>query len=755
MAIKSMKPDRTTPLLGWLLSLIAWGFFFWLARFIRPVASGKTFLFSFSWAPSIGVDLSFYIDGLSLIFALLISGIGGLIFIYAGSYLSGKPLRGRFFLFLIAFMLSMLGLVMADNLILLFGFWELTSITSFFLIGFDHEKEESRSSAMQALIVTGAGGLCLLAGAILLAMVGGTPSLSELMTRGEMVRSHVLYLPILILILIGVATKSAQFPFHFWLPNAMAAPTPVSAYLHSATMVKAGVYLAARVNPILGSTPQWEYLVTGMGFVTMIIAAYLVFISSDLKRILAYSTVAALGLFMMLIGMGTAVALKAMILYLMAHAFYKAALFMIAGIIYHETGIRDAQGLGGLWRIMPITGIAALLALLSKSGIPPFVTFIGKEMVFGATLDSALSLLLTAGVFFVSVSFVVAAFLVGFGPFFKKMPDYGQKIHEVSFSFWIGPMVLSVLGIFWGIFNDRTGRWFVSPAASAIFGEEVNVHLALWHGVDIKLLLSGAAILLGILLYALWGRPFRRMIGWGEDRRWFGPEWGYGMLLDFIRMLSRWGGRILQNGLLHYYILFVIIGAIGIIGLPLLELNIKSLFLKGQSGTFYEIGLVIILLAGILQVVFSGSRIISIVGLGVVGYGMALLFLLFSAPDLAMTQFAIETLSVILLVLVILHIPRLTHHSSRLSRRVDAFFALSIGALITILVLMTAGLPEMGSVGSYFAENSYIKAHGRNVVNVILVDFRSFDTLGEITVLSVAAMGVYSLLRLRQEEKKR
>jgi multicomponent Na+:H+ antiporter subunit A len=369
-----------------LLALLPASLLIYFASFAGRIAKGERVTVSYAWAPNLGVNLSFALDGLSLLFALLICGIGALVVIYAGGYLAGHHQLGRFYAFLLLFMASMLGLVLADNLLLLFVFWELTSISSFLLIGFDHEQEASRAAALQALLVTGGGGLALFAGMILLGLAGDSFELSTLLARGDMVRGDTRYLPILLLVVAGAFTKSAQVPFHFWLPGAMAAPTPVSAYLHSATMVKAGVYLLARLSPILGETATWTAIVAPVGAITMLLGGVIALYQTDLKRILAYSTISALGTLVLLLGLGTAAAITAAIVFLFAHALYKGALFMVAGALDHETGTRDVEQLGGLRRAMPVTAVVAALAAVSLAGFGPVVSFIGKELLLEAVL---------------------------------------------------------------------------------------------------------------------------------------------------------------------------------------------------------------------------------------------------------------------------------------------------------------------------------------------------------------------------------
>src|ERR1051325_384690 len=371
---------------GWLIALLPLGLMIYFGGFLESVGAGHITVMSYDWVPSLGMKLSFLIDGLSLLFAFLISGIGALIFIYAAEYLRGHPQLGRFYSYLLIFMASMLGLGLANNLIVLYVFWELTSISSYFLIGFDHNRESARAAALQALLVTGAGGLALLAGVLLLGTAGGSLEISTLLDNAEMVRRDALYVPILLLVLAGAFTKSAQVPFHFWLPSAMEAPTPVSAYLHSATMVKAGVYLLARLTPVLGGTPLWLYALSIVGAETMVTGAYVAVRQNDLKRMLAYLTVSALGMLILFIGVGTPEALAAAIVFLLAHALYKGALFLATGIVDRQTGSRDVRELGGLRSAMPMTASIAALAALSLAALPPTLGFIGKEMLLESSL---------------------------------------------------------------------------------------------------------------------------------------------------------------------------------------------------------------------------------------------------------------------------------------------------------------------------------------------------------------------------------
>jgi multicomponent Na+:H+ antiporter subunit A len=635
----------------------------------------------------------------------------------------------------------------------------MTTVTSFLLIGFEHREEASRSAALQALLVTGGGGLTLLAGLVLLTQVTGETGISALLLKGEAVKAHAAYPAILTLVLLGAFAKSAQVPFHFWLPNAMAAPTPVSAYLHSATMVKAGIYLMARFHPVLGGTPAWEITLTAVGGLTVLTGAYMAVTHTDLKHVLAYSTVGALGLFTLLLGLGTAKAVTAALLYLLAHALYKGGLFMVAGILHHETGIREAESLGGLWRAMPVTALAAGLAFLSKSGLTPFVTFLAKEETFAATLSTPFpavwSWIITGAVVLVSISFVTAGAIVGVMPFFggEKKPDGDH--HEASLTFFIGPLVLAAAGLAFGFLHKPLEHWILSPAVAAVRGEVPDLHMVLLPHPNLKLALSGLAIAAGLAIYWFWTQRFRRAVTWFDVSDRLGPEATYRHLIRGVHGGGWIVGCHLQSGNLRRYLLLVVMASLVLVGIPLLQMDLSLPVGRNLSAYPHELALAVIMLVATVLVVMARSRMTAIAALGVVGYGMALFFLLFSAPDLAMTQFGIETLSVILLVLVVYRLPPRKRFIGWWGRSIHAVAALAVGAMVVGLMAHVLARSGGDRIGSYFLENSYDLAHGRNVVNVILVDFRGFDTMGEITVISIAALGVYALLRLVPRTEKR
>ena len=737
---------------GWLLALLPMGLVVYFASHAQLVASGGAIHESYAWVPALGVNFSFHLDGLSLLFALLITGIGALILIYAGGYLAEHPQLGRLYAFLLLFMGSMLGLVLADNLLALFVFWELTSISSYFLIGFDHERRESRAAALQALLVTGGGGLALLAGLLLLGQAGGSFELSAILSQPGDFRSHPLYVPTLLLILVGAFTKSAQFPFHFWLPGAMEAPTPVSAYLHSATMVKAGIYLLARLSPILGGTEVWFWCVTLVGGITMLLGAWLALVQSDLKRILAYSTVSALGTLTLFLGLGGTLVIQAAMAFLLGHALYKGALFLVAGTLDHETGTRNADRLGGLFRAMPVTAVAAGVAALSMAGLPPLLGFLSKELSYEAALHAPGAAWVAAGVVTANILLVAVAGVAGIRPFLGSAIPTPKPAHEAPPSLWLGPVVLAGLSVAWGVWPALGADSLVSAASTSVLGAAVDTHLKLWHGLNLALALSAVTLVGGAIVYASRG-PLRRSASRWESLGKWGPAGWYELALRGLNGVADGQTRLLQSGYLRYYLMIVFVTTTGLAGATLVGRG--RLAGPGDWSVlhFYDVGLVVLILLATVATVLAKTRLAAIAALGVVGYGVALIFVLFGAPDVAMTQFLVETLTVILFVLVFYHLRETPALSGPLARGRDALLAAAVGVLMTALVLVATDVQYHPPISSEFVRLSVSEAHGRNLVNVILVDFRGLDTLGEITVLAAAGIGVYGLLKLRVGKK--
>lgn len=728
-----------------LLLAIPLGLFAWFALQIGPVAAGQVLQAALPWIPSLGVTLSFRVDGLGLLFALLISGIGALVLLYASSYLHDHPHLDRFYGYLLSFMAAMLGTVLAGDLITLFVFWELTGICSFLLIGFDYRQEASRRAALQALLVTGAGGLALLAGIILLAKAAGSSDLAVILASGDQIRNHNLYLPILLLLLAGAFTKSAQFPFQFWLPGAMAAPTPVSAYLHSATMVKLGVFLLARFAPVLGGTDSWFVWLTAVGGITLLLGAARAVLRTDLKQILAWTTVSALGMLTFLLGIGTPLAVTAALLLLTVHALYKSALFLAAGAVDHGTGTREVNRLGGLAPAMPQVALAAGLAALSMAGLLPFSGFIAKELFYEATLHAPVVPWLLSAVALAGNSLTVAAaLLAGYLPFYGTLRDGSLHPHRVDLRLWLPPLVPALIGLLVGLFPGGFGTLLLAPAVAQVAGARLPVALALWHGFGPVLLLSLATLGSGICLFLLcrrWGL-LQRLPGWDTEQL-------YDLLLERLPGCASSVTLRLQSGNLRYYLMAVTGVAVALMAATLFTSSTGTLQLPMPDGSLHEWLTALVILAGALFATITSSRLAAVAALGVVGYGVALIYIIFGAPDLAMTQFCIETLSIILFVLVLHKLPHFTLLSTTRSRLRDLTVALGIGSVMTMLVWRAVSQPLVPSLSTWFMEQSLPAGHGRNVVNVILVDFRALDTLGEITVLAVAALGVYGMLKPR------
>jgi len=750
---------------GWVVAMLPLCLTAYFSSLIPQISAGGNITESFRWIPSLGINLSFYLDGLSLIFALLISSIGALVLIYAGRYLtghphlgrfyylSGHPHLGRFYLYILMFMASMLGVVLADNLITLFVFWELTSLSSYFLIGFEHDRHESRAAALQALLVTGIGGLALLAGFILLGQAGGNLELSNLLNSGDAIRNHQLYVPILFLVLAGAFTKSAQVPFHFWLPSAMEAPTPVSAYLHSATMVKAGIYLLARLSPVLGGTDLWLYSLTTAGATTMVVGAYMAIQQSNLKLILAYSTVSVLGILTMLLGLGTELAIKAAMVFLVGHVLYKAALFLVAGAVDHVTGTRDVNRLSGLWRAMPITAIAAGLAALSMCGLPPFFGFIGKELFYEAGLTAQSAAHLLTGVSLLTgMLLFAAAWMAGIRPFVGSQYTLPKKPHEAPLSLWLGPVLLAGSGLACGVAPGLVDTSLIAPAVSAIIGHPVPVKLALWHGLNPVLAIGTITVAGGLGLFAVRNKLIKVLLQLSNVTV-LSPTYLYKRSLDGLMAIASIQARIIQSGYQRYYLLIIFTVTTALVLYKLISLGGLHGAVNLSNIQFYEAGLALLILMGALLSILTNSRLAAVAALGVVGYSVALIYIIYGAPDLANTQILIETLTVILFVLVVYHLPNFSKFSSVTARIRDALISLFAGGTITALVLKATNVQFHPAISSYFAENSVPLAHGRNIVNVILVDFRALDTLGEITVLAVAGIGVYALLKLKPKSE--
>ncbi len=739
----------------YLAALLPAGLFALLAVSLPATAAHQVLRWEIDWVPALGVDLALRLDGLSMLFGLVITAAGAIISVYSGAYLGPHRYAGRYQVLLQSFMLAMLGLVMADNLILLFVFWELTTFTSFLLIGFTHDQSEARESARQALFVTGAGGLAMLAGFVLIGSLAGTYSLTELLSRGDILRQTPLYPAIFILVLAGAFTKSAQFPFHFWLPNAMTAPTPISAFLHSATMVKAGIYLLARLHPVLSGPPAWTITLTSFGALTALTGALLAFGQTDMKRILAYTTLMALGMLTLFLGGTHTAALVAALTFFLVHALYKSALFLVVGILDHETGTRRLDAVRGLARAMPGTAAAAAAAAMSMAGFPLFFGFIGKEIMY----DGALSMdFMPGSVTLVAVSantlMTAVAGILFVRPFLGKAPQGQVPVHEAAAPLFAGPLLLGGTGILFGIIPWWVARWLVQPAVHALGHDGPPLAAHLFHGWNMPLLLSIVTLSVGVLCYV--GRSvITRFL-----RRWLAacPLTGDAVYQGALQGVQ-WSGRLptglLQNGSLHRYLFIVMATFVGL-GIWRLAAGGQPPIWGGIPSLAYREWLLVGLEAvAVAAVVVTQKRLVAISSLGVVGAGLALIFLMFGAPDVALTQLLVETLTVIIVAVVLLRLPDLQSREcgDRPVRIVDGLLALAAGTVVAVMLLNATTPPLDRDVTAYYEQYSLLAAHGRNIVNVILVDFRALDTLGEITVVALAGLAAFALIRRERHRK--
>jgi multicomponent Na+:H+ antiporter subunit A len=750
----NLAKQNSSLILARATSAIPFFLFFAAASMLPRTMAGGFYRFEFPWIPSLGVQMSFMLDGLSVLFAMIISGIGFFVTLYSADYFHGHHHTGRFFVFLHAFMLSMLGLVATDNTLALFVFWELTTIFSYLLIGFEHEKESSRSSARQALLVTGAGGLALLIGFLLLEIISGTYEISQMEAITLQLKSHPLYGIILITIFIGAFTKSAQFPFHFWLPNAMAAPTPISAFLHSATMVKGGIYLLARFHPILGGTDAWTMTLVIIGAITAVTGAFMSLGQSDLKKILAYTTVTALGIMTLFLGGKTTYSLTAAITFLLVHSLYKSALFLIAGIIDHQTGTRRIDQLGGLWDSMPFTAFAAVTACFSMAGFPLFFGFIGKEIMYkGALAESMFPFLATTTVVLSNALMVAVAGILVIRPFLGQPGDYYATVREASPYMWCGPVILGGLDILFGIMPDWVGRWLVEPAVRAIHYTAKDIELSFFHGINEPLLLSIITLVLGIRFY-LKQQFLYKWVNITFDKFPLTASQAYDWIIESIAGLGKFQTRLIQNGSLHRY--FFVVASFFVISAGYGYISRAESFpsMVFPLLSWREFFLTTVISAAVVTVVITRLRLLAVCGLGVIGAGIAMIFLSFGAPDVALTQLLVETLTVIIVSIILLRLPRLSLKpiKHRPQRIFDAILSLGAGILVTTLLLAVLSNDLDRSITTFFEQNSYLAAHGRNIVNVILVDFRSMDTFGEIIVVATAGLAGYALILKRRDK---
>lgn len=767
---------------GWFVLLLPILLFSYLISLIPQVSEGEAVLTSIPWIPSLGIDFTVYIDGLGLLFALLITGIGALVVLYSIYYLSKETeALHSFYVYLLMFMGAMLGVVLSDNLIILYLFWEFTSLSSFLLIAYWHHREKSRYGAQKSMLITVFGGLSMLGGFVLLYLMSGTFSIREILQQLDLITLDPLFLPAMLLVLVGAFTKSAQFPFHIWLPDAMEAPTPVSAYLHSATMVKAGIYLVARMSPIFAGNAEWFWLVGGFGLVTLFWGSFSAVKQTDLKSILAFSTVSQLGMIMCLLGLGSAAlyydmadspklvaaATVAAVFHLINHATFKGALFMVAGIVDHETGTRDIRKLGGLIALMPITFTLAVIGTFSMAGVPPFNGFLSKEMFFTGVLG-VLELdvfnLRTWGLVFPVVAWTASVFtfvysmIIVFRTFGGKLQldKLDKKPHEAPLGMLISPVILASLVIVFGFFPNILSYTLIEPAVASIMpslldgsGEyEIQVEITHWHGWNTELLMTIGVIIVGTLLY-LGLKRWTKLYDYLPKRLTLNKAYDGGLV-----WLERGSFKLNQfhmSGFVRDYLVYIFAFMIIVLGSAMLLFGGISISTDDLAPiAVYEVLVAMILIAAALSVIFTSSRLIAIISVGVVGYVVALLFVIFRAPDLALTQLVVETISVALFLLCFYHLPVLKKKLKKLHfRAVNFVISVGVGVMVTLLALFSQGINAFDPISKHLLDTSYTEAGGKNVVNVILVDFRGFDTLLEILVLGIASLGVYALIKLR------
>ncbi|PKG23639.1 Na+/H+ antiporter subunit A [Niallia nealsonii] len=760
--------------MGWFILPLPIVLFCYLLNMIPITSANKTLVEEVNWIPSLNIDFTVNLDGLSLLFSLLITGIGALVLLYSTFYLDKKKEKlNLFYFYLLLFMGAMLGIVLSDNLIVLYTFWEITSLSSFLLIGYWNEREKSRNGALKSMIITVFGGLSLLGGIILLYLLTGSFEIQEIIVyiRQQDVHSHPFFLLSMFCLLLGAFTKSAQFPFHIWLPDAMEAPTPVSAYLHSATMVKAGIYLIARLTPIYAQSAYWLWTIAVVGIITLLYGSFFAVKQTDLKGILAYSTISQLGLIMSLLGLGAAnfhfhlendyytIATAASLFHLVNHATFKGSLFMMAGIVDHETGTRDIRKLGGLMTFMPITFSIAIIGAFSMAGLPPFNGFLSKEMFFTAMVtikEFDLFQFGTWGVLFPILAWIASVFTFIYSMMlvFKvfagkyKPEQLPNKPHEAPIGMLISPLILVSLVIVIGLFPNILSNTILSPAVAAVYGDvpSYDLHIYHWHGFNIEFFMTIGVFVLGVLLSLTFTK-------WKNIYRMF--PYSINTLYDFLIEKGKVWAKQLTNrymvGSIRTYLFYIFTFLVAITGYTLLTKNGVNFHGKNlaQIG-LYEIVLSLVLIGATISILFTKSRLTSIILLGAVGYSVSLFFVIFRAPDLALTQLVIETVSVALFLLCFYHLPRNARKKESIGFKMNnAIISVLVGITFSIIAISSYNTKLFDSISSYYIENTYKKAAGENMVNVILVDFRGFDTLFEIAVLTIAAIGIYTMIKLR------
>jgi multicomponent K+:H+ antiporter subunit A len=758
--------------LGWLLALFPLAAFVSLLMLTAQIPQSRALILSIPWIPALGLNFTLYLDGLSALFALMVTGIGILVVIYTGYYFTDshpaaaerKPeSHTRFFAYILLFMLAMLGLVLAGDLITLFIFWEMTSISSFLLIAYKYKDEAARRGAFKSLFITGGGAIAMLAGFLFVINISGSADYPVILSSGDVLRSSPLYPVFFALIAFGAFTKSAQFPAHIWLPDAMNAPTPASAFLHSATMVTAGVFLLARLNPALGNTDIWFWTLSIVGLTTMLAGAYLGLKQNDLKALLAYSTISQLGVMVALIGQDTEIAFKALVISVLAHALYKSSLFMSAGIIDHETGTRDLRKLGGLRKQMPVLFGITSIAALSMAGLPPMFGFLSKETLLASathpSLPPVVDRLFPVTTVIAGAFILVQAGILVWDVFLGKPadPEHPPHGHDPKWGFWLAPAIPALLSLLVGILPEPKGfAGFLAAAAEASYGAKVKVSLAMWTGINVPLLLSVVAVTLGLLLFWQRKRIRPRLMGFLPNLTFNAVYEAFLSGLDWIAKAA----TRLQGGKLRVYLSVILLSMAGLVIFFIggLEQNVNPLAL--WTVRFEWLGLLrlaalAILVASALASILLRNDLHAIIALGISGLGVAVWIALEPAPDVALVQVVVDILATVILILSLSLIPRVqrlkaaefTLQTSRPGLAKDAVVAALAGLVVmglTFTVLNTR--PRESVVTPYYAENAKPLTGAKDIVGAIVVDFRAADTLMEILVFSLAALGIYTLL---------
>ncbi|MCC4722504.1 Na+/H+ antiporter subunit A [Salinicoccus sp. RF5] len=762
--------------LGWFVLPVPLIIVIYLLTLIPRVSSNQLIYESLAIMPRIGMNFDVYIDGLGLLFAILISGIGALVVLYSIGYLSHREDLGSFYVYLLMFMSAMLGVVLNDNVLMLYLFWELTSISSFLLIAFWFMKERSLYGAQKSMLITMGGGFLMLGGFILLYIMTGTFSIREMLNQVSAIQESPLAPLAVVLILFGAFTKSAQFPFYIWLPDAMEAPTPVSAYLHSATMVKAGIYLVARLTPLFAFSELWVWIILLGGLITMAWASFNAIRKDDLKAVLAFSTVSQLGLIMSLLGLGAlsvvtganeeyfSIAVVAAVFHLINHATFKGALFMVTGIVDHEAGTRSLKKLGGLLTVMPVSFTLTLITALSMAGLPPFNGFLSKELFLEAMIhvgDANFSALADVAFIFPLLAIVGSIFtfiysiLLIYGVFFgKRTYDTPKEPHEAPALMLISPAILTVLVLVFGFFPNVLSGTIIDPAAMSIMASDtpLETHLYMWHGFANPALWATVFIVITGTLLFYFRDKWMFIYDYHKDR--FTLNYLYDQGLIYSRFGSRKITDSYMSGFIRSYLVYIFLFFIVMGILTLLNTGIRISFDDMAPVGIHEMAVVLIILVSIAVILGTKSRMVSIIMLGAIGFSMSLFFVFFRAADLALTQLAIETVTTALFLVCFYHLPKNSRHQERMRFKLTNFLV-SLGvALIVIIIGLTAYSNQLfDRISEFHIENVYELAAGGNMVNVILVDFRGFDTLFETLVFGIAGIGIYSLMKLRLNRK--